>query len=434
MALNNLEVFFRDNADHIKQIGDRKDTSIGFNAFALVSDVYYRENFHSDIIAAILNPHSDHGEGTLFLKKFLTFVSEVARDKGKRGKKKGYFLKLAKKLQALVATVDDSVEVAREKGRIDVKTMAPNWTIIVENKINGAYDMDRQIPRYIEQCRDQGEKVEAVIYITAANPGFPSDNGWKKPDDNKMVKPLLVPVIGFSETRSIKNLAEDWIGACVNETQDLNVKSILSQYAELLRHQSGETMNQDEVKEVMQSMVKHNISYPDLTQVIQEIPRVLARTIKDKFSGHPALKKAWLWPPSPQKWEHGIVFTETVAALELKDFLCGGRSITLGIDIWCENFEDEGVTFFAREDDIGPRIFLPILEEDGFREGGSDGRLVLDMGFKTDWNNWVYAHQEEFLRKIERILDDLAENRERMEEIIMKAIRNKHKAKTKSRA
>ena len=417
MAVNTIDDFLRENTSRIKQISDRVNTGIGFNAFALVSEVYYRENFHSDIIAAILNPHSGHGHGTLFLRKFIDFLADEAKANGND--------KVSRNLRNLA--FDDTVEVAREKGHIDVKITASDWTIIVENKINGAVDMDRQIPRYIEECRGNGENVVAVVYLTAAEKGFPSETGWKKDDNEKLVKPLLIRVIGYSTTPSVKNLANDWIGVCMEEANVTAVKSILEQYAELLRHQSGETMNQDEVKEVMKSMVKHNISYPELTQVIQEIPRVLARTIKDKFSEHPALKKAWLWPPSPQKWKHGIVFTETVAALELRDFLCGGRSITLGIDIRCENFEDEGVTFFSREDDIEPHIFLWILKERGFREEGSDGRLVLDMGLKTDWNNWVYAHQEEFLGKIKGILDYLAENRERMKKIIVRAIRKGNK-------
>ena len=100
----------------------------------------------------------------------------------------------------------------------------------------------------------------------------------------------------------------------------------------------------------------------------------------------------------------------------------------MGIDIWCENFEDEGVTFFSRDSDIEPRVFLLILEGCGFRDGGDDGRLVLDWGLKTDLTKWVYSHQDDFLGKIERILDCLAENRDRMEKIVASVIRKEHKA------
>lgn len=38
-----------------------------FNPFTLISELYYRENFHSDIIRAILDPGESHKEGNLFL-------------------------------------------------------------------------------------------------------------------------------------------------------------------------------------------------------------------------------------------------------------------------------------------------------------------------------------------------------------------------------
>ena len=34
----------------------KRDVDIGFNLFALISDLYYRENFHSDILRALIDP------------------------------------------------------------------------------------------------------------------------------------------------------------------------------------------------------------------------------------------------------------------------------------------------------------------------------------------------------------------------------------------
>ena len=54
----------------------QKDTSeVGFNVFTLTSDLYYRENFHSDIIAAFLNPKAKHNEGNLFLDAFIDMLN-----------------------------------------------------------------------------------------------------------------------------------------------------------------------------------------------------------------------------------------------------------------------------------------------------------------------------------------------------------------------
>ena len=39
--------------------------AVGLNVFTIVSDTYYRENFHSDILATFLDRKKPHGGGTL---------------------------------------------------------------------------------------------------------------------------------------------------------------------------------------------------------------------------------------------------------------------------------------------------------------------------------------------------------------------------------
>src|SRR5208337_3472131 len=46
----------------------------GFNLFILISDKYYQENFHSDILKALLDPYEKHEEGYAFLYQFLDYI------------------------------------------------------------------------------------------------------------------------------------------------------------------------------------------------------------------------------------------------------------------------------------------------------------------------------------------------------------------------
>ena len=395
LGLKEIDTFLKDNAELVRRINDRQDTSIGFNAFALVSDTYYRENFHSDVIKAILDPHSGHGEGAMYLKKFIEFVSGEARSLGNKDQ--------ARVLREL--SVDDSVAVVREEGRVDVKIKGTDWTIIVENKINGADDMDRQIPRYVRKCRKRRENVVAVVYLTAALPEFPAKYGWK-PGDLEMVKALLIPVIGFSETRSSKNLAEDWIGPCALATRGFNAKSILEQYAELLRHQSGETMDQDDVKRVMESMGEHGVCRSELSRVLEKMPQTLAEIIASEFAGRDLVfKKAKPW-------------SKTVAVLDLKDIpMNNDKKVELAIDIHCEDLKGFGVSLLsrpgARNYVIEPKAFEALFKEhDSGFDVGWGNRLVLSMD--TDW---ACAHPDEFLAKIRSLVDFLEANRERLEAI-----------------
>lgn len=391
MTLQGAEIFLKENAARLRRLGERKDTSLGFNAFALVSDTYYRENFHSDIIRAILDPHSGHGEGALFLRKFVDFISAEARSSGKSA--------LADTLQNLA--VGNAVLVEREEGRVDIKIKATDWTIIVENKINGAGDMERQIPRYIEACRKNNEKVVAVVYITAAVKGEPSQNGWE-PCDAEMVAPLLVPVIGFSETRSIQNLSEDWIGPCALVARSFHAKAILEQYAELLRHQSGETMNQDEIKSMLSSMAANRIQYSELLRTLQEMPRTIAEIIIREFASHSVLKETW-------------PYSFAVAVLDLQDiYLPKNRKESLSIDVHCEDLTVKGISFFTRNEDGAPNsAYVGFLKEyDSGFELGWNGRVVLTVD-----PDWAFANVDDFLAKIRGLLDHLEKNHERLEAI-----------------
>lgn len=273
-------------AKNFRSLANKEDVSLGFNAFALVSNTYYKENFHSDILAAILNPLSEHGEGVLFLKQFLTFIADVAMSKGKK--------ELAKAIASLY--VDEQVRVVREEGRIDIKIEAETWAIIIENKINGAGDMPRQIPRYIEDIGKSEKNVKAVIYLTLSEEKNPNKNEWKDEDAQK-VDSLLIPIIGFSEDASIKNLVVGWLRPCQLSAKQFETRAVFAQYERLIKHQAGETMDNNELKEIINTIGELKINYSDLLKPIQGIPRAFASMIvteiKNEFSG--GIKDAFIW-------------------------------------------------------------------------------------------------------------------------------------------
>ena len=50
-----------------------------FNVFSLVSDLYYRENFHSDIISFFLDTQEKHGAGNVFLDAFIQMLNKKGK-------------------------------------------------------------------------------------------------------------------------------------------------------------------------------------------------------------------------------------------------------------------------------------------------------------------------------------------------------------------
>ena len=390
--------FFKEISPFLARNSRWKNDPLGFNAFSLVSDYYYRETFHSDIIGSILDPQSPHGEGSVFLRLFIEFLAEEAE---RTLKEPGAKLSpdVPRCLRGLV--IDESTRVEREKGKIDIKITASNGTVIVENKIYDAPDMPRQLPRYVDLCREWNEKVVAVVYLTAAGEKEP-DRSTYLPGDDEKVDPLLLRVAGYLKGRP--NLVQGWIERCELAAKGFNTRSILDQYAELLRHQAGETMETSEIKNVLFAMAENGIPYSELRNVINNgMPQSLAAIVSDAFRCRTMVLKG------------ANIAYKTVAYLDLLDVdLPDGRKGRLAIDIHCEDLGWCGISFFNRNEDGAPNsAYVGFLKEydPGFELGWND-RVVLTVD-----PDWAFGHIDDFLAKIRGLLDHLERNRERLEAI-----------------
>ena len=102
-------------------------SELGLNVFTLASEFYYRENFHSFILASYLNPTEKHFEGNKYLHQFIELLN-------KKGVEKGHSK----------ISIDDFLnsEVHIEKHKIDILITddVSKKAIIIENKINNAID------------------------------------------------------------------------------------------------------------------------------------------------------------------------------------------------------------------------------------------------------------------------------------------------------
>ncbi|GHT89940.1 hypothetical protein FACS1894137_19320 [Spirochaetia bacterium] len=58
-------------------------------------------------------------------------------------------------------------KVEREEGKIDIliKSEETRHCIIIENKINNARDMDRQLPKYFIKQKDRGFIIPESVYL-----------------------------------------------------------------------------------------------------------------------------------------------------------------------------------------------------------------------------------------------------------------------------
>lgn len=185
---------------YLKVLKPTQSQKLPFNIFHVISDVYYRENFHSDILAQLLNNRA-------VFKNFL-------------------------KLLNMDTTNYEQYKVIREKGRIDILIIGndgkkPEHCIIIENKLNWANDQPKQLERYDQFCSKKEYTVDKIVYLSPDCSKKPSTDSKGSIEDSK-----IRIVIGYNGE------SDDLYSNCFNtdyrnEGEDWRV--IIKHYAEILK-------------------------------------------------------------------------------------------------------------------------------------------------------------------------------------------------------
>lgn len=267
--LQRISEFLNDPA--IRQLSDgyyrnleRREMALGFNVFSLISDTYYRENFHSDILRAVLDPLGAHGEGNFFLRKFLEYL-------------KRFISELNPKNYA-------HAQVQREKGRVDVLIFDKNTkrAIIIENKINGAVDRERQIPRYYEKIVKEGYSCDAIVYLRLNGFSGPNMAGWDDSEKADILKRLLViPACDGSS----EDLCNGWIDVCLESCHDRDVGFLLRHYKFLIKSLAQNIMNKSLLKEFYEYVQEEGVYNVALAveRILGELILYRAQRIEEIF-------------------------------------------------------------------------------------------------------------------------------------------------------
>ncbi len=213
-----------DNYKTLRKNVAEKNTEkgVGFNVFHFFN---VNETKHSELIAHLLNPHANHGQGKLFLIAFLKHIGIEAPEKG-------------------------HWVVTAEKGRIDVllKRLDPHSVVVIENKSNYAGDQSHQLYRYWHQeihyhnpnrdkinysDKEGTKKYYQIIYLTPDESKQPSDNSMTRPEylSSTLYEklPLEPKVTVFQE------LMEGWLIPLLNDipTENIKLRTYIQQYIEL---------------------------------------------------------------------------------------------------------------------------------------------------------------------------------------------------------
>jgi len=195
-----------------------KKESCDFNILRLFN---IGETMHSYLLANILNPYSEHGQGNYFLLSFLKKI-------GIENPEYGQWI------------------VTAEKGRIDVllKRVHPHSIVVIENKSNFAIDQSNQLYRYwhqeiyypnrhrpIEYTANHPE-IYQIIYLTPADWKQPSTNTSERPKQWPLTLPERMPIepIIWKFDKEVS----DWLNLALEgiSSENHRLKEYIKQYIE----------------------------------------------------------------------------------------------------------------------------------------------------------------------------------------------------------
>lgn len=342
-----------------------------FNVFKLASDRYYRENFHSDIMKAFLDPNEKHKGGNLYLFSFIDFINE------------GFSNKICISKQNYTNAI-----VVREAGRIDIliRSETSKHCIIIENKLYNAKDTERQLPKYYDWMTEQGFTVDAIVYIPLNENKVPDKSTWIG-DDEKHVNDLLCIVPGYSRNRF--NLVENWLKPCTMLSGDIDCISILRQYGKLIKTLSNNNMDNMLLEKFYNSLLEddnYNVAM-SVKDMLQQLPKYMADRLCEEFKKNEGDYKVWKY----------------------KDNFCGvyfEKDIQYKIDIWTSEL---GYVIYVFGQNQVERIMDWTVNINSLKEYGfvnENGREYKKDGYKFNQENDVVKCVYDIISEIKKYLND----------------------------
>jgi hypothetical protein len=239
---------------------------IRLNIFRLVSDTYYRENLHSDVIKILLESETHSDSIRLFIQLLNTLEPKLALDASRYA----------------------DAKLERERGHIDILVHSPKnkCCIVIENKIHDAIDQKGQLSRYFTFCKNHDYKPEAIVYLSKDGRKEPSERAFSNTDKAEAQK-LFVKVAAFADTRP--DLVKGWLYHLQNSEKDnkSELSYLITQYIDVLTEMGEHMMNIDTEKQFMDWLredPKNLLDAGRLAELYNRRTHLVLERIGDKYN------------------------------------------------------------------------------------------------------------------------------------------------------
>ena len=235
-----------------------------FNIFELMSDKFYRENFHSYIIAQLF-------KSEIILKNFLKFieVDEIVYINN------GYDVipEYPIKHEIKDGRIDILIKSNDKENNEDEENKEKPHCIIIENKLHGAKDEERQLYRYFIACSEKFE-VDKIVYL----PNLDKKNKPDEQSEEGIPKGLIKTIVGYNgENKDFHAVLNDSLEE-VKSNSNIEWHLLLKHYLKILRL-TGET-KMDALTEKFYNKIK---SEPEEYKKIQLIATMYNDLIKTRI-------------------------------------------------------------------------------------------------------------------------------------------------------
>lgn len=209
-----------------------------FNVFKILKLNSNEVRTHSAFIAELLNPNGSHGRGNLFIKEFISLLKEKVINSSDQKPRELVFD--SENVNDVNVEYWLGPKTKSKGGYIDILLIDNKGQhIIIENKIY-AGDQDNQLLRY-----HNFDSMAPIVYLTLEG---------KKPSENSTGnnKDLEDELICLSYESDIIN----WLEKCNGQIKDLPIiTETIKQYIYLIKHLTHQTMERDEIDEIVNSLI-----------------------------------------------------------------------------------------------------------------------------------------------------------------------------------
>lgn len=325
----------------LKLNADKLQADAAYNLFTLSTYNSHLENFHSDILASLLSPAGLHGEGSVFLELFFQYLNKYYNT-------------------AINIPEYKDVEVVREKGKLDIwiRDRHSQHSIIIENKMNDAGDMEEQIRRYYDFAIGNKYYVDAIIYLSL-------DGLKKAPLFNEEITKLVRNVGAF--TNQPEDLVSGWLEPCRQASKGESSRSLIFQYIKQIKHLNSYAMSEI----AMQAFYEYISSHENhsAAKTVNQLSAEIGTYRRDQFH------KKWNNDIAPFKRIHRLVQYGNCGSL-FEDFYKDQYNFKL--DVY---FENNGSALV--------RLWLPHAKHDNEKGRDECFRILkeagMDDGFDVEY-------------------------------------------------